>query len=233
MLVKDWMTRDPLIVSPKTSVEKAIKTMRENRVRHLPVVKKNGTLVGIVTQTDLLQASPSPATSLSVWEINFLLAKMQVRDAMTRKVIVVEEECPLEEAALVMAEHKIGCLPVVHGQRLVGIITETDLFYIFTEQLGARKEGVRLTLLVNDVKGELSRLAGRIAELGGNIVRLTTLPAKDPAHQIVTVKVEDVPQQTLAESMSDTVVEVLDAREGRGWEPEEFSPYHWVLEGQT
>jgi acetoin utilization protein AcuB len=133
MLVRDWMTKEPLIATPKTSVEEAIRIMRQNRVRHLPVVKKDGdTIVGIVTQTDLLQASPSPATSLSVWEINFLLAKMQVRDAMTEKVIVVEEECPLEEAALVMAEHKIGCLPVVRGRRLVGIITETDLFNLFT-----------------------------------------------------------------------------------------------------
>lgn len=84
MLVKDWMTKDPLVVSPKTSMEEAIRTMREHRVRHLPVVKKEDILVGIITQTDLLQASPSPATSLSMWEINFLLAKMQVRDAMTK-----------------------------------------------------------------------------------------------------------------------------------------------------
>ena len=231
MLVKDWMTREPLIVSPRTSVEQAVKTMRENRVRHLPVVKKDDILVGIVTQTDLLQASPSPATSLSVWEINFLLAKMQVRDAMNAKVIVVDEECPLEEAALVMAEHKIGCLPVIHGKRLVGIITETDLFNIFTEQLGARKAGVRLTLLVDDVKGEMSRLSGQIADVGGNIVRLTTLPAKDAAHQVVTVKVEDVPQETLLKSLSGIVVEVLDAREGPGWGEEGFSPYHWTLEG--
>jgi acetoin utilization protein AcuB len=231
MLVKDWMSKEPLIVSPKTSVEEAIRVMRENRVRHLPVVKKDGQLVGIVTQTDLLQASPSPATSLSVWEINFLLARMQVRDAMTKKVIVVEEECPLEEAALVMAEHKIGCLPVVRGKRLVGIITETDLFNIFTEQLGARKTGARLTLLINDVRGELSRLSGHIAELGGNIIRLTSLPAPDPAHQIVTVKVEDVPLETLVQALSQDVVQILDAREGRGWGTEEFSPYHWILEG--
>ena len=231
MLVKDWMTRGPLVVSPRTSVEQAVKTMRENRVRHLPVVKKDDILVGIVTQTDLLQASPSPATSLSVWEINFLLAKMQVRDAMNAKVIVVDEECPLEEAALVMAEHKIGCLPVIHGKRLVGIITETDLFNIFTEQLGAHKAGVRLTLLVDDVKGELARLSGQIADVGGNIVRLTTLPAKDAAHQVVTVKVEDVPQETLLLSLSGIVVEVLDAREGPGWGEEGFSPYHWTLEG--
>jgi acetoin utilization protein AcuB len=230
MLVKDWMTQKPLVVTPKTSVEEAIRIMREKRVRHLPVVKQDDKLVGIVTQSDLLQASPSPATSLSIWEINFLLAKMQVRDAMTERVIVVEEECPLEEAALVMGEHKIGCLPVVRDRRLVGIITETDLFNIFTEQLGARKTGVRLTLLVRDQKGELARLAGRIADLGGNIIRLTTLPAKDPAQQIVTVKVEDVPEVTLIESLASVVVQVLDARQGRGWGTEGFTPYHRVLE---
>lgn len=231
MLVKDWMTRDPLIVSPKTSVEEAIRTMRGNRVRHLPVVKKDGTLVGIVTHTDLLHASPSPATSLSIWEVNFLLTKMQVRDAMTKEVIVVDEECPLEEAALVMAEHKIGCLPVVHGKRLVGIVTETDLFGIFTEQLGARKAGVRLTLQIKDVKGELSRLAGRIAELGGNIIRLTTLPAKEQDQQVVTLKVEDVSEEALVEGLSGMVVTILDARQGRGWETEGFSPYHWTIKG--
>jgi acetoin utilization protein AcuB len=231
MLVKDWMTKEPLVVSPKTSVEAAIRTMRENRLRHLPVVKREDRVVGIVTQTDLLQASPSPATSLSVWEINFLLAKMQVREAMTKSVIVVEEECPVEEAALVMAEHKIGCLPVVRGQRLVGIITETDLFNLFTEQLGARSTGVRLMLTIRDVRGELARLSGRIAELGGNIIRLTTLPGKEPGQAIVTVKVEDVSQEALVEGLAGIVVEVLDAREGRGWGTEEFSPYHWTVEG--
>ena len=230
MLVRDWMTREPIVVTPKTSVEDAIHVMRDKQVRHLPVVKQDDKLVGIVTQTDLLQASPSPATSLSIWEINFLLAKMLVRDAMTERVIVVDEDCPLEEAALVMAEHKIGCLPVVRGKRLVGIITETDLFELFTEQLGARKTGVRLTLLVKDRKGELARLASHIADLGGNIIRLTTLPARDDDRQIVTVKIEDVPQATLVESLTPVVVEILDAREGRGGEPEGVSPYHWVLE---
>jgi len=232
MLVRDWMTKEPLVVSPQTSIEKAIRIMRQNRVRHLPVIKQDSeSLVGIVTQTDLLQASPSPVTSLSVWEINFLLAKMQVRDAMSSKVIVVEEECPLEEAALVMAEHKIGCLPVVRGRRLVGIITETDLFNLFTEQLGARRTGVRLTLTIRDVKGELSRLAGRIAEMGGNIVRLTTLPGKEADQAIVTVKVEDVDQEVLVAGLSNIILELLDAREGRGWGMEGFSPYHWTLEG--
>ena len=220
----------PLVVLPKTSIEEAVRTMRENRIRHLPVVKDEDTLVGLVTQTDLLQASPSPATSLSVWEINFLLAKMQVRDAMTTQVIVVDEACPLEEAALVMAEHKFGCLPVVRGKRLVGIITETDLFNIFTEQLGARSTGVRLTLQIDDVKGALAELTGCISELGGNIVRLTTLPGKAPGKAIVTVKVEDASQESLMAGFSEIGAEILDAREGRGWGTEGFSPYHWTLE---
>jgi len=231
MLVKDWMTKGPLVVSPKTSIEEAIRTMRENRVRHLPVVRDQDTLVGLVTQTDLLQVSPSPATSLSIWEINFLLARMSVRDAMTTQVVVVDKECPLEEAALVMAEHKFGCLPVVEGKRLVGIITQTDLFNIFTEQLGARSTGVRLTLQVDDVKGALAALTGRITELGGNIVRLTTLPGKEQGKAIVTVKVEGISQESLVEGLSEIGAQVLDAREGRGWAGPGFSPYHWTLEG--
>jgi len=230
MLVRDWMTKEPIIVSPKTSVEQAMRTMREHRVRHLPVVAEDKIIAGIVTQTDLLQASPSPATSLSVWEINFLLAKMEVRDAMTKRVVVVSEDCPLEEAALVMAERKIGCLPVVQGRRLVGIITETDLFTIFTEQLGARRPGLRLMVLIPDVKGELARLTDCIAQVGGNIVRLTTLPAEDPAHQVVTVKVEDVPHETLVNAVSRVVVKMLDAREVQGWGAPGYTPHHWILE---
>jgi acetoin utilization protein AcuB len=230
MLVKDWMTKEPLVVSPKTSIEEAIRTMRQNRVRHLPVVRDQETLVGIVTQTDLLQASPSPATSLSIWEVNFLLARMEVRDAMTTPVVVVDEECPLEEAALVMAEHKFGCLPVVHGKRLIGIITETDLFNLFTEQLGARSTGVRLTLEIDDVRGALAKLSGRISELGGNIVRLTTLPGRESGEAIVTVKVEGVSLESLIEGLTAVGARIRDAREGRGWGTEGFSPYHWTLE---
>jgi acetoin utilization protein AcuB len=233
MLVKDWMTKEPLVVFPKTSIEEAIRVMRENRVRHLPVVTERDILTGIVTQTDLLQASPSPATSLSVWEVNFLLAKMQVRDAMTTRVVVVDGECPLEEAALVMAEHKFGCLPVVHGRRLVGIITETDLFNIFTEQLGARSTGVRLMLEIDDRRGTLAALTGRVSELGGNIVRLTTLPGKERGRAIVTVKIEGADQESLVEGLPAVGAQVLDVREGRGWGTEDFSPYHWILEGQT
>jgi acetoin utilization protein AcuB len=178
------------------------------------VVKDKDTLVGLVTQTDLLQASPSPATSLSVWEINFLLAKMQVRDAMTTQVVVVDEKCPLEEAALVMAEHKFGCLPVVRGKRLVGIITETDLFLIFLELLGAREVGVRLTMLVPEEKGILASLTSEIAQMGGNIVALSTFRGEDPTNRMVTAKVSDAPTDKLVAIMEALGMEIVDVREG-------------------
>jgi acetoin utilization protein AcuB len=155
---------------------------------------------------------------------------MAVRDAMTTPVTVVDEECPLEEAALVMAEHKFGCLPVVHGKRLIGIITETDLFNLFTEQLGSRSTGVRLTLEIDDVRGALAELTGRISELGGNIVRLTTLPGRESGEAIVTVKVEGVSLESLIEGLTAIGARIRDAREGRGWGTGEFSPYHWTLE---
>jgi len=230
MLVRDWMAHNPLVVTPATSVAEALWTMGQHRVRHLPVVR-DGELVGIVTQTDLLQASPSWNTPLSAWELSFLLSRMQVGQVMTTEVIVVDEECPLEEAALVMAEHKIGCLPVVRGRQLAGILTETDLFNLLTEQLGARHSGVRLTLAIRDTRGELSRLAARIAAVGGNIIRLTTLPARDPDYQVVTLRVRDAEAAALVEALSGDEIDILDVRETPAWGTEGFAPHYRRVEG--
>lgn len=230
MLVRDWMTKEPVVITEKTSLEEAWRTMRDKQVRHLPVVKKDRTLIGLVTLSDLLKAQPSPATTLSVWEINFLLGKMVVKDIMKRKIIVVNEDCPVEEAALVMRESKIGSLPVVRDRELVGIITEADLFDVFTEQLAARRTGSRLTMLIADKKGELARLTGRITEAGGNILSLTTLQPKGSADYVATVKVEGVSQDDLIKAVSPVVLKILDAREGRGWGTPGFEPYHWTLE---
>ena len=128
--------------------------MKRERIRRTPVVK-DGKMVGIVSDKDLLNASPSPATSLSVWEMNYLLSKITVRDVMTKKVLTVTEDTPIEEAARIMADNKIGGLPVMRNDHVVGIITETDLFKIFLELMGAREPGVRGTVLVLDKPGEL------------------------------------------------------------------------------
>ena len=129
MLVKERMTRHPITITPDVSLYDALRIMRDEKVRRLPVLDKRGKLVGIVLERDLLYASP-PATSLSVYEMNYLVAKIRSSDLMSREVITIEEDCPLE-AARIMVDNNIGGLPVMRGDRLVGMITESDLFKIF------------------------------------------------------------------------------------------------------
>lgn len=212
MFVKDRMTANPITVTEDTSIDAALHLMREKRVRRLPVTDKHGHLVGIVSEKDLLYASPSPATSLSVYEIPYLLSKIKVHDVMTRNPITVTGDTPLEEAARILADNKIGGLPVVQDGKLVGIITETDIFKIFLELLGARDEGVRLTLIVPAVKGVLARITGRIAEMGGNIMALGSIATGDPASAELMLKVADVPQEQLVTAMEELEMKVVDAR---------------------
>ena len=137
MLIKDRMTRPPITAPPEMPMQEALKLMRERGIRRLPVVDKEGKLLGIVSDRDLLHASPSDATSLSVWELNYLLSKVTLKELMTTPVITVTPETPVQEAARIMAEKKIGGLPVVQAGKVVGIITETDLFRVLLELLPA------------------------------------------------------------------------------------------------
>jgi acetoin utilization protein AcuB len=141
MLVGERMTRDPIVVRDDTPIDKALKIMRDNQVRRLPVLNDKGALVGIISERDLLYASPSPATSLSIYELHYLLSEIKVAAVMTTEVITVTEDTPLQEAARIMADNKIGGLPVERKGELVGIITETDLFKIFLELLEAQEVG--------------------------------------------------------------------------------------------
>jgi CBS domain-containing protein len=125
--VKDWMTRDPHVVSPKVTLPEAYKLMKDRRIRRLPVVER-GKLVGIVTLGDVREASPSDATTLSIYELNYLLSQLSVDQIMTRDVLVVGPETSIREAARMMLDRKIGGLPVVEGGKVVGILTESDIF---------------------------------------------------------------------------------------------------------
>ena len=212
MLVRDRMTKRPVTVTEDTAVDKALELMRSEKVRRLPVLGKHGNMVGIVSEKDLLYASPSPATTLSIYEIPYLLSKIKMRDLMTKKVITVTEDTPLEEAARIMADSKIGGLPVMRGDKLVGIITETDMFKIFLELLGAREEGVRLSMLIPTEKGTLARIASKITELGGNIVALGTITGEDPTNCEMAIKVAGVSQEQLVAAMEGLELKILDAR---------------------
>jgi acetoin utilization protein AcuB len=222
MLVQDRMIVNPVTATPDTVFLDALRMMREGRFRHLPVVSKKGELVGIITQTDLLHASPSSATALSVSEVNYLLANLRIGELMSGPPITVPEDAPLEEAARVMVENKIGCLPVMRagarskGSRraLVGLITETDIFKSFVEILGGEDASLRVTLRVPDVRGELARLAGLIAQLGGNICSVAAFRGEDPEHAYLTVRLEGVDEEVLMpalESAGEKVVHVCCA----------------------
>lgn len=214
MLVHERMSRNPITVSPETPVPDALRLMRDRKVRRFPVVDGRGKLVGIVSDKDLLHAAPSPATTLAVWEIPELLARIRVEHVMARSVITVDADTPLEEAARVMADSKIGGLPVMQSGTLVGIITETDLFKSLLEMLGGRRSGVRIAVSVDDAKGQLAKVTETIFGAGGDIVGLgiRELPETADGQWELMFKVQDVSQDVLVAALKPVVNGILDVR---------------------
>lgn len=212
MLVKDCMTSNPVTIGPDMPVAEALSFMRQQNVRRLPIINKKRKLIGIISEKDLLYASPSPATSLSVYEVGYLLSKLKVEEIMAKDVTTVAPDAPLEEAARIMADGGVGGLPVMDGDRLVGIITETDVFKTILEMMGARQAGVRLTLHLVDEPGALSRITGNIAALGGDIVALGTFHQLDGGGAMM-VKVRGVERDALVSAMEAIGIEVADVRQ--------------------
>jgi acetoin utilization protein AcuB len=212
MLVGERMTRPVLFVAPEMPVQDALAQMRKERVSRYPVLKK-GKLVGIVSDDDLLNAAPSDATSLSVWEVNYLLSKITVERVMTKEVITVTEDAPLEEAALIMADQRIGGIPVVRGEDVVGMITQTDIFRVFLEMLGGRVPGFRVVAMVKNEPGLLHKLTKAIDDAGGNIISLTTYAGQDIEEGEITMKVDQVDEGTLRKALQPFVNEIKDFRE--------------------
>jgi acetoin utilization protein AcuB len=155
LFVKNYMTRMPVTINKKVTVFDALAIMKKNKIRQLPVVSE-GKLEGLVTEKDLLTVSPSPATSLSIFELNELLAKMTVGEIMVKSPITVQPDTTLEEAALLMRENKINSVPVLEGDKLVGLITVTDIFDALIKFFGYGKPGTRLLLEANDRVGLLA-----------------------------------------------------------------------------
>ncbi len=212
MFVQERMTKQPVTATPEMPVADALALMRERKIRRLPVLDNAGRLVGIVSDRDLLQASPSSATSLSVWEITYLLSKITIKGVMTTKVITVTPDEPLENAARIMVDNKIGGLPVVENGALVGIITETDLFKVFLGLLGAREKGIRATVSVTDAPGQLMGVTRAIADRGGSIVALAELPIAMGNRQVM-VKATGLSQEDVVAALTPVVLAVQDVRE--------------------
>ena len=208
------MTKNPIFVHPELSVNDARALMDKERISRLPVLDKHQKLVGIVTKKDMLKAGPSPATSLDMYEISYLLSKLKIEKIMEKKVITVQENEVVEEAARIMADHDISCLPVMKGELLVGIITGTDLFRVFVNAFGARHPGVRITLSLPERPGQLAKLAGAIAEKGGNIVSFVSSEGDDLSFRRGTYKIAGIScadVEAIIDNLHDTKLE--DIRE--------------------
>ena len=212
MFVGERMSHPIISIAPDMPVHDALDMFKRERIRRAPVVKE-GKLIGIVSDKDLLNASPSPATSLSIWEMNYLLSKVTVSEVMTKKVMTVSENTPIEEAARIMADNKIGGLPVMRDGHMVGIITETDLFKIFLEFMGAREKGIRITALLDDKPGQLAKITQAISSIGGNFIAFGQFIGEDPSNRLVTFKVKGVDEKTAKEAIKDIAKEIWDARE--------------------
>ncbi len=179
MLVQDCMTRNPISIRPESDPVAAIGLLKAGGFRHLPVLDETGKLVGIVDRTDM-ETFFAKAGSPGVMKRNH-----RVDQLMQRNVISVAPTCPLEEAASLMVQHKIGSLPVLEDDRLVGIITETDIFSRFAAILGGGTSSLRLTVQVDNRPGQLAEVAGRIAGVNGNITSIVAFDCRrSAAHEL-------------------------------------------------
>jgi acetoin utilization protein AcuB len=216
MFVKDYMTRHPVLVEPTMSIVEAQGIMAEMHVRHLPVVEKGKRLLGLVTR-ERMRIPPTELASLNVWEITRFLSNMTIADVMVKRdnLITTGPDVALEEAAQVMIQRKIGCLPVVDEGVVVGIITEIDMMAQLTELLGGNVPGVRATVRMPNRKGELAKVTGAISEHGWGIYASGGVPTpKDPHHWDCVFKVRDVPREELLAVLQQVEGHtVIDVRE--------------------
>ena len=216
MFVKDYMTRHPVMVEPTTSIVEAQGIMAETKVRHLPVIGSGKRLLGLVTR-ERMRIPPTELTSLNVWEITRLLSNLTVKDVMVKRedVVTIGPDATLEEAAQAMVDNKIGCLPVLEEDFVVGIITEIDMMVQLVDLLGGRVPGVRVTIRMPNRKGELAKVTGAIAGQGWGIYASGGVVApKRPDYWDCVIKVRDVPKEELVAVLEKIKgQEVIDVRE--------------------
>ena len=209
--IREKMQKNPVTISAEASFYEARAIIRDKGIRHLPVVDKDHRLVGLVTDNDIRGAAPSDATSLSVHELHYLLGKLRVSAFMTpkNKIITITPETIIERAAQLLHEHKVGCLPVVEGDKLLGIITETDILSHFVDLFGLNKMGTRLTIALEDKPGQLHGILEVIKNFNVNIITVAGGTFKVQGKRLVVIRIETQDYQAVVNGLEKAGYEVL------------------------
>ncbi len=214
MFVRDRMTPNPICGTPDMSVTEIQELMRDKRFRHLPILGEDGNLIGLVTQRSLLRALPSDVSGFSRFEISYLLSKIKAKDVMTKEVFTIDDGMAVEEAARIMADKKIGCLPVFNEGNMVGIITDNDLFEVMIDLMGARRPGIRMTISQPDRAGAVARLTSAIAQEGGFMSVFLGYPGQEQDTWNSVCKVRNLSKDKLEKIIHElTDTNLLDIRE--------------------
>ena len=211
MLVRKKMHKDLVSITKDERMTVAKKIMKEKNIRHLPVVDGKK-LVGLVTNMDIRKAEASPATSLEIRELHYLLDKITVGEIMTRNVITISPDISIEEATTLLHDNKIGCLPVVEDGNLVGMITENDVMEILIEVMGMKEKGSRLEVVVDDKPGALADITRIIKEHNVNITSVVTDIADEPGKRLVVFKLKTFYFEPIKKALEGAGFPVLYAR---------------------
>ena len=212
MTVEYRMTKNPVTIGPDESIVEASELMKKEKVYRLPVLDKDKKLIGVISEKDILFASPSPASSLSIHEMAYLLSQLTVRKLMTKNPRTITKDVPVEEAARMMVDEDLSCLPVVEGDTLVGIVSKSDLFKILIELFGARNKGVRVTFFLDDKPGQISRVSKPVSDAGEDIIAFGTFMGTDPSNRLCTMKVATEDKDKVLEILKPVAKSIEDIR---------------------
>ena len=211
MIIADRMKKNPATATPDMSISEASAKMKAEKVHRLPVLDDEKNLVGVISEKDIMLAAPSPASTLSTYEINYLLSRLKVKNIMSRNPLTISSGTTIEEAVKLMVENDLSCLPVMDNGYLSGIVSKSDLFKILLEMLGAKHQGIRVEALVEDKVGVVAGLSDKFSEAGINIISLGTLEGPEPSLRVLTFKLENGTEEQVR-SIMEPVSRSLDIR---------------------
>ena len=211
MIIADRMKKNPATATPDMSISDASAKMKAEKVHRLPVLDDDKHLVGVISEKDILLAAPSPASTLSTYEINYLLSKLKVKNIMSRNPVTIKRDTTIEEAVRLMVENDLSCLPVMDSGYLVGIVSKSDLFKILLEMLGAKHKGIRVEALVEDKVGVVAGLSDQFTAAGINIISLGTLEGPEPSLRVLTFKLANASEDQVR-AILEPVSKSLDIR---------------------